>query len=372
MELKIKLSRRQHIKHWLAIASTATGTTQATESGADVLYSGGSYRSTGRTEQQFGVVKYTPHRQERSLIESSFFPHAFCVSPTNRHHVLAFEKIGPGAALFDLHTAKMLKPIGARAGKLFYGHGVYSPDGNFFYCTESSVDGSSGSIGVYDAHNFIAVGELPSHGIRPHDLQLSKDAKSLLVTNGGGSIGSQEHGSLCWIDLRSGRLQRKLIVDDDRFNAGHLQVNGELSVVVSAPRSGLAASDIGGIQVNLPGQTSQKLAHLNAPTHLTQGLSGESLSVLVVPERSRFYVTHPTPGLVTRWNATTLALEQIIELPKARGLALSQDRKTIFVSFDVQAKLATVLLNDGKDRVQQQVFDDTLLAGSHLFNWPQR
>jgi hypothetical protein len=49
---------------------------------------------------------------------------------------------------------------------------------------------------------------------------------------------------------------------------------------------------------------------------------------------------------------------------------LSQDRKCIFVSFDAQAKLATIRLSDTQDDLQQTVFNDTLLAGSHLFNWP--
>ncbi len=364
--------RRRHLKHWLAVCGAAMHPASATEKAADVLYAGGSYRTSELSGQQFSLVRYEPLRQDRTLIASAFFPHAICVSPKNPHHCLAFEKIGPGAALFDLKTAKLRSPIAARPGKLFYGHGVYSPDGAVFYCSESAIDGSSGSIGIYDANTLLPLGELPSHGIRPHDLQLSKDGKSLLVTNGGGAVGGQESGSLCWVDPRSGRLQRKLLVQNQALNAGHLQVHDQLSLVVSAPRLGLATSENGGVQANLPGHTNKELQHLNSPSQLTERLAGESLSVLIVPERHRFYVTHPTPGLVTRWNTETLKLEQIFELPKARGLVLSQNRKLLFVSHDAQAKLASILLQTGSDTLQEQVQADTLLAGSHLFNWPHR
>jgi hypothetical protein len=373
MPPKSPTPRRRYFKTMLALGSASALPIRAQPVPRDILYAGASFRSAEHAAQQHCLTRFEPASGERQLIASPFFPHALARSPIAPEKCLAFEKIGPGAALFNIQTGSLLAQIAPRSGKLFYGHGAFSLDGRLIYCTESALDGLTGSIGVFDAQTLKPIGEIASFGIRPHDLQLSKDGRVIMVTNGGGAQADTEPGSLCWIDARTGKLLRRLIVQNERMNAGHFQANNSLAVVVSAPRAGLSASDLGGIHLNTqPNMQSGELTYVALPEHLTKRLVGESLSLLIVPERRRFYVTHPGPGLVSTWDLDHLVLRQVFELPKARGLALSHDRNTLFVSHDAQAHLSAItLLPKGQDDLKGKSQQNTLLAGSHLFNWPQ-
>jgi len=79
-------------------------------------------------------------------------------------------------------------PLPLPAGRHFYGHGVYAPDGQTLYATENDTANARGVIGVYDArpgHGHARIGEFASGGIGPHDIALMPDGQTLCVANGG-------------------------------------------------------------------------------------------------------------------------------------------------------------------------------------------
>jgi uncharacterized protein len=333
----------------------------------DVLYGGGRYQLGSNAPMQFCLTRFEAISGQRQLIAAPFFPHALAQHPTLPNRVIAFEKIGQGAAEFDLRSGALTRTIAPRVGKYFYGHGSFSPDGKLLYCTESDAGGGQGSLGVFDATSLKPLGHLPSHGANPHDCELIDNGRVMLVTNGGGVFGTDALGSLCWVDTASGKLLRRLTVNGERFNAGHLSVQGDFAVVVTAPRAGLDTSELGSVQV---ASNSTALRKLSDPSQLTQRLGGESLSTLIVPASNDFFVTHPTPGLATRWDMKTLALKATYELPKARGLALSADKNQLFASYGLQADLASISLNTNKKPASAPMLlhTGTVLAGSHLKN----
>ncbi len=114
-------------------------------------------------------------------------------------------------------------------------------------------------------------------------------------------------------------------------------------------------------------QQGKALQVLTNPQEVTQKLLGESLSVVAVLKHDMFVVTHPTPGLVTFWQLSTQKLLQTLNLPSARGVALSIDGASVWVSFGLQASIIKVtlatLVVDESTRV-----DDTFITGSHLLN----
>ena len=76
--------------------------------------------------------------------------------------------------------------IASVAGRHFFGHGVFSPDGALLYATENDFENAAGMIGIYDARaNFERIGEFPTHGVGPHELLLLDDGRTIAIANGG-------------------------------------------------------------------------------------------------------------------------------------------------------------------------------------------
>jgi hypothetical protein len=104
-----------------------------------------------------------------------------------------------------------------------YGHGVFSRDGRLLYATEHDNATRDGLIGIYDAGaGFKRIGEMPTHGIGPHEVILLGDGRTFAVANGGiethvepGGTGREKLNvdsmipSLAFIDSETGELRAK-------------------------------------------------------------------------------------------------------------------------------------------------------------------
>lgn len=91
------------------------------------------------------------------------------------------------AVLVDLTGAREPVVFTSPEGRHFYGHGVFSPDGQLAYAPENDFENVRGVIGVYDLTGAqpARIGEFDSFGVGPHDLLLSPDGTQLVVANGG-------------------------------------------------------------------------------------------------------------------------------------------------------------------------------------------
>ena len=135
-----------------------------------------------------------------------------------RREVVAFaRRPGRFALAFDPLSGEPARRFDAAAGRHFYGHGVFSPDGRWLFACENDYDKARGCLGVYDATaDYRREAELDAHAIGPHELVLLSDGRTLAVANGG----IQTHPdrgreklnldsmqpSLAYIDAQSGAL----------------------------------------------------------------------------------------------------------------------------------------------------------------------
>ncbi|HRI53565.1 MAG TPA: DUF1513 domain-containing protein, partial [Pseudomonadota bacterium] len=209
------------------------------------LLGGGSYIAEGRQRFALAVIDLDAAAPMAELIAIPFLAHGIAIDPGDPSRAVLFEKKGPGACLVDLRTRALLRPIETAASRRFYGHGAFSADGALLYATESLVDRDfAGALVVRDAQTFAELGALPTHGVAPHDCQLIDQGRTMVVTNGGGSISDNSNGNalpaVCYIDLQSERLLERVELASPQFNTGHLFATaaGDLAVV-SAPRDGL-------------------------------------------------------------------------------------------------------------------------------------
>ena len=202
---------------------------------------GGGFLADGKQQYVLALLNLDTESPHAETIPLSFLGHGIVLSPQDRFRAAVFEKKGPGACLVDLRERCVLRPIPTPASRRFYGHGAYSADGSLLYATESLIeDDFAGVLSVRDAESLRELGCVPTHGASPHDCLLIDEGKTLVVSNGGGPKDGGAQPCVCYIELSTGKLLDKVVLDSPLHNTGHLGLSrrGDLAVI-SAPRDGL-------------------------------------------------------------------------------------------------------------------------------------
>lgn len=112
--------------------------------------------------------------------------HAAAAHP-NRPEAVAFaRRPGTFAIVIDCRSGTSKATLMAPTGRHFYGHGVFSANGNWLYTTENDCEAGEGRIGVWDAAaGYKRIAEFSSGGIGPHDIKRLPNTDTLVVANGG-------------------------------------------------------------------------------------------------------------------------------------------------------------------------------------------
>jgi len=301
-----------------------------------------------------------------ATISMPFFGHGVVPDPIHPQRLCVFEKRGKGACEIDLKQGTVTRIIETKSNREFYGHGAYSPDGKLLYCTETITEGEyQGLITIRDAKTHQYLGDFPSFGSSPHDCHLINDGKTMVVTNGGGSIDGSA-ANVSYIDVSSRTLIKTLEFDNQHVNAGHLDISSEGKIaVVSAQREGLPVKSPGGISLNLEGNV---LHTLTEPKQLTERLFDESLSVCIDEKNDVVGATTPTGNLLTFWNLSNGKLLRYYILPNPRGIELSLDKKYFIISYGQgePAEAISIISTDTLKHVKGSDLMHTGITGSHL------
>ena len=265
-------------------------------------YAGGNYRVSGFAADGSGIFDLPlPGRG-----------HSFAVRPGGRSAVHFARRPGCFALVLDLARSVIERKFDTLPNRHFYGHGVFSHDGRLLYASENDFDGERGVIGVYDAaRGYTRVGELPSHGIGPHEIALLSDGDTLVVANGG--IATHPDlprvklnlptmvPSLCHIDRQSGTLLRELRLDSAlyRLSIRHLAVGPADTVAVALQYEGPSHHlvPLVGLQRNGGG-----LHLLQGPRAVLRAMKNYCGSVCFDPSGQAIAVSAPRGGLVTFWD----------------------------------------------------------------------
>lgn len=334
----------------------------------DLLIGGGAYAdlADGKTSRHALAVLDWPGRK-LGLIATHFLPHGIAIHPRSPWLVVAFEKIGPGCAVFDLKAGEVRQFIRPAAGRSFYGHGAFSADGTQLFSTETINANGEGRVGVRDAASYKVLGDFPTFGENPHDCQLVEEGRVLVITNGGGRAGQGDRPCVTWVDTGTRKLLRRQDIQGERHNAGHLAITGAGALaVVSAPRAGLSDNEPGG--VSLRSHAGDALQLLTDPSEVTARMTGEALSVEIHEPSGTVAVTHPMGSMMTFWSLAGHTLVKRVDFERPRGVTLSRDGTRFFVAQGTQTRVlaldAATLAPSPESSMMR-----TFISGSHLFNW---
>ena len=242
--------------------------------------------------------------------------HSFAVDPVRQVAVHFARRPGVFAFAIDLVRGIVSTEFSTPENRHFYGHGVFSSDGRLLYATENDFEGEHGVIGIYDATDgYRRAGELPSHGIGPHDVRLLSDGNTLVVANGGILTRPDlpriklnlptMSSSLCCIDRRDGTLLQKFRFGNAlrQLSIRHLAIGKNDTVAVAMQYEG-PASDLVPL-VALLGSATGGLRPLKGPADALQAMKQYCGSVVFDRSGRTIAVSAPRGNLVTFWNADT-------------------------------------------------------------------
>ena len=239
--------------------------------------------------------------------------HSFAVRPGEREAVHFARRPGRFALVVNLAQGAIVRGLETPPERHFYGHGVFSRDGRLLYATENDFDGERGVIGVYDAARaYRRVGELPSHGVGPHEIALLSDGATLVVANGG--IATHPDlprvklnlpamaPSLCFADRRSGALQRELRLDPalHRLSIRHLAVSPDDTVAVAMQYEGPQHDRVPLVALQ---RGEGPLRLVEGPRNVLRAMRNYCGSVCFDASGRTIAVTAPRGNLVTFWDA---------------------------------------------------------------------
>ncbi|WP_160054895.1 DUF1513 domain-containing protein [Oceanospirillum linum] len=317
----------------------------------------------------------TLQRDQPNLQKSGWRGHQAVASPDG--HFLVSVARRPDAQLLieDIKSGQSYF-VNADEGRHFYGHGLFTPDGRWFYAPENDYDAARGVIGRYDPqNNFKKVAEWDSHGIGPHQIAFlplteaeSKAHPIMVIANGG----IETHPDYPRIKLNpetmqpnisyingNGELLEQVEPPHHQLSLRHLDVSVDGQVWVGAQYQGEVFESPNLIFSHRMGDTSLK--SVEAVSTLWPQLRGYIASVSCHTGSDTVCITAPRDNSVTFWQRSTGKLIKTQKLEDCAGVCAHPELPIYYVSSG-NGDLAAFDAKSGK-KIWQQNF-----AGIHWDN----
>jgi uncharacterized protein len=256
--------------------------------------------------------------------------HGAAFRPAAAQCVVFARRPGTFAVVIDLDRAEALYRIDAAAGRHFYGHGAFSPDGRHLFTSENDYEVGGGVIGIRDAADgYRQVGEFASQGVGPHEVALMPDGATLVAANGGIRTHPDNdraplnldtmQPSLAYLDLASGGLRDafQLAPRLHRLSIRHLAVNTDGVVALAMQYEGDKRDRVPLVGVHAGGA----IRLLDAPPAIERRMRQYAGSVAFDQGGRLLAVSCPRGNLITFWHAQTGRLVGQTELADGCGVA---------------------------------------------------
>ncbi|KIC41861.1 twin-arginine translocation pathway signal [Ruegeria sp. ANG-R] len=290
---------------------------------AAALFPDGSYRLSGLDGK--GAILFSIPLPARG--------HAAAAHPFKAQAVAFARRPGTFAIVFDCASGTVIKRLEAPKGRHFYGHGTFSANGDRFFTTENDYEAAEGVIGVWDAVNYIRLGEFPSGGVGPHDMRLMPDGETLVIANGGIETHPETgrtklnlptmQPNLTYVDLSGSVLAQVELTDALRKNSiRHLAVRGDGLV-------GFAMQWQGSLTKHPPLLGLHRLGEeprlLSAPETDQSALQGYAGSIAFAADGNSIAITCPRGNALLRFDVESAAFTDAFALEDVCGLGAGSE-----------------------------------------------
>ncbi|GAL05196.1 putative exported protein [Photobacterium aphoticum] len=205
--------------------------------------------------------------------------HGIAIHPNQRIAAIFARRPGQYIQLVDMHTGRRGTTVSASAGHHYYGHGVFSPDGQWLYVTEGISATSAGIIGVYRVEeNVHHANSMPKGmptltkvnawtglGVGPHEIILA-DNNTLAVAVGGVQTQGRKpqniatmQPALVYVDRQTGEMKDRVTLPDHQLSIRHLSASSNGQVVCGQQYRGQNRTAQPLVYVHQRGQTPRAL-----------------------------------------------------------------------------------------------------------------
>ena len=256
--------------------------------------------------------------------------HGFVVHPPTGHVVVFARRPGDWALVLDPVTGTVLRRLVAAAGRHFYGHGAFGPDGSVLYTSENRFEDGGGVIGVWEvARRWRRVREWSSHGVGPHEIRVFGGGARLAVANGGirthPDTGRAKlnldtmRSSLAVLDTAGGRLVRSASLGSRlrRLSIRHLDIDRDARIAVVMQHEGSRRDRVPLVAFN----RDTRLVPAYAPAAVSRRMRQYAGSVSFDPTGRYIAVSHPHEGIVSLWESRSARCLAAVELEDTCGIA---------------------------------------------------
>lgn len=307
-----------------------------------------------------------------ALITSVALPdrgHDLSFSPITGQGVVFARQPGTFAVVFDPKGTMAPRTITSIAGRHFFGHGVFSPDGKLLYATENDFENARGVIGIYDvAGGYVRIGEFDTFGTGPHEMLLMPDGETFVVANGGiethPDYGRAELNidtmdpSVVFIDRKSGELigQLRLEAGLHQLSIRHMAFDRLGRVWFGCQFRGDASG-----RPQLVGYATRdgSMRLIELPETVLGGLRNYVGSVAASADGEVIGVSSPEGGLVVAIDP--VRLDVLSEMPLASVCGVAADRAGLVVTSG-KGKLAGFAGSLAAEQAFEFGFDNHLTA----------
>ena len=283
--------------------------------------------------------------------------HDITVCPVTRRCVVFARRPGNFAIAFSADREEPPLAFTTPPDRNFYGHGIFSLDGRLLYATENDFEGARGMIGIYDVTaRFKRIGEIPSHGLGPHDLALLRREPVLVIANGGlrehpdfgggrrvlnpGAIDT----SIAYVDVNSGDLlERHVLGKPGVLSLRHLDVGSDDMVVVGAQIEGAADREAALVFTH---RRQKTLTAVLLPGELKDRLAGYVSSVAVDKSGEVAAITSSRGNLTAMIDIRTGRLVHNVSCADISGVSPTRVPRT-FLATSGEGAVLQVSTNDG-------------------------
>ena len=148
-----------------------------------------------RNDGTHALIGLDTDGRERFTLPLPARGHAGAAHPTRSEAVVFSESAGLFTLVIDMHTGGVIGELTPPDGQQLTGHGVFADGGATLLTLEHLATGAEGQVGLWDvASGYTRIGEIPAHGLAPHDLRLMPDGRTLVIANGGTLSGPDGDG----------------------------------------------------------------------------------------------------------------------------------------------------------------------------------
>ncbi len=241
-------------------------------------------------------------------------------------HAAAFAR-RPGTFLmvFDFQSGEVVKLMSASPTRHFYGHGVYSHDGQTLFATEGERATSRGIIGVYDvSHGYQKVAELSGFGVGPHEVIMMKDGTLVVGVGGVHTDGrtplnlSTMKPSLTYLS-QHGELLDQVALADHHLSIRHLAHDGDNTVLCGQQYHGEPDAYPALLAMH---QRGQQMVLLKAAPEQWARFNQYIASIAATDEW--ILATSPRGNCYGIWSKQSGELVELLPLPDASGVVVKE------------------------------------------------